>query len=71
MPEKNAVRPKNLDSIKAELDWALSDTQGAPSYLIVEIVLKTLDNAQREGRINQRERVAACNYIKSEYGYDF
>ncbi len=71
MPEKNAVRPENLDSIKGELDWALSDMQGAPSYLVVEIVLNTLDNAQREGRINQQERVAACDYIKSEYGYDF
>ena len=71
MPAKNAVRPENLDSIKAELDWALSDTQGAPFYLIVEIVLNTLDNAQREGRINQPERVAACDYIKREYGYDF
>ena len=71
MPAKNAVRPENLDSIKAELDWALSDTQGAPSYLVVEIVLNTLDNAQREGRINQKERETACDYIKREYGYDF
>ena len=71
MPAKNAVRPENLDSIKEELDWALSDTQGAPSYLVVEIVLNTLDNAQREGRINQKEREAACDYIKREYGYDF
>ena len=71
MPAKNAVRPENLDSIKEELDWALSDTQGAPFYLVVEIVLNTLDNAQREGRINQKEREAACDYIKREYGYDF
>ena len=71
MPAKNAVRQENLDSIKEELDWALSDTQGAPFYLIVEIVLNTLDNAQREGRINQKERETACDYIKREYGYDF
>ena len=72
MPEENVVRTENLEEITDELYWALYDAIDEPSCFIDQIVLGVLDDAQREGRINQTERIVACNYARDLlYGYDF
>ena len=67
----NSVNSENIEKVKSELDYALGDCQGAPMYLIVEIVLNVLDTAEEEGRLNAEERIEACNYITKCYGYSF
>lgn len=69
--KRTEVNPENVEAIKRNLDWALGDCKKAPSEIIVKIVMYTLDNAQREGRLNAKERKEACDYLKKEYGYDF
>lgn len=69
--KRTEVNPENLDAIKSDIDWALSDCKDAPSEIIVQIVLYTLDNAERVGRLNTKERKEACDYVKKQYGYDF
>lgn len=69
--KRTEVNPDNVEEIKGELDWALGDCKGAPFELIVQIVNDTLDNAEKEGRLNAKERKEACDYLTEEYGYDF
>ena len=69
--KRTEVNPDNVEEIKDELDWALGDCQGAPFEIIVRIVMETLDNAEKEGRLNAKERKEACSYLTEEYGYDF
>lgn len=66
-----AVNQENIDRIKEELDYALGDCYDAPMYLIVKIVLNVLDTAQKEKRLNGKERRIACDYITKYYGYNF
>lgn len=61
----------NIEAIKEELDYALGDCDGAPSHIVIPIVLGVLDNAERAGRLNPNERREACQYITDCYGYDF
>ena len=69
--EKRGVNEENVKRIKGEIDWALVDCMKAPSDIVVKIVMKTLDNAEREGRLNAQERLEACNYMRKEYGLTF
>lgn len=63
---------ENLERVKSEIDYAFGDIDSeVPMYLVVEIVMSILDGAEEEGRLNSAERKAACEYISSEYGYDF
>ena len=65
------VNEENIDMIKEELDYAWGDCYDAPMHLIVGIVLNVLDTAEKEGRLNIRERKKACEYITECYGYNF
>lgn len=65
------VNQENIEDIEEELDYALGDCMDAPMYLIIKTVLGVLDKAEREGRLNAKERRVACNYITENYGYDF
>lgn len=65
------VNQENVDRIEEELDYALGDCYDAPMRIIVKIVLSVLDTAEREKRLNAKERKLACNYITKCYGYNF
>ena len=65
------VNQDNIEMIKEELDYALGDCYNAPMSLVVKIVLNVLDTAEREGRLNAKERRVACDYITERYGYNF
>lgn len=65
------INQDNICRIKEELDDVIYDCKEAPYHLLVECVLFTLDNAEKEGRLNSKERKIACNYITNQYGYDF
>mgnify|MGYP006993793321 FL=1 len=65
------VNQENIDRIEEELDYALGDCYDAPMHIIVKIVLNVLDTAEREKRLNVKERRIACNYITKHYGYSF
>ena len=69
--ENITVSQDNIEMIEEELDYALGDCYDAPMHLVVEIVLNVLDTAEREGRLNAKERRIACDYITECYGYDF
>ena len=62
---------RNIEMIEEELDETLYDSDDAPSYLVVEIVMNILDSAERQGRLNPVERKIACEYVTEEYGFDF
>ncbi len=53
------------------MDYALGDCYDAPIDIIVKIVLGVLDTAEREKRLNAKERKLACDYITECYGYNF
>lgn len=65
------VNQENIDRIEEELDYALGDCYDAPMHIIVKIVLGVLDSAEREKRLNVKERKVACDYITKCYGYNF
>lgn len=65
------VRQENLEEIKERLDYNLADCSGAPFRIIAQIVLDTLDTAQKEKKINGLERIAALDYLEKVYGYRF
>lgn len=65
------VNQDNIDRIEGELDYALGDYYDAPLHIIVKIVLGVLDAAEKEKRLNVKERKVACDYIAKCYGYNF
>ncbi len=65
------VNQENINRIEEELDYALGDCYDAPMHIIVQIVLGVLDSAEREKRLNVKERKVACDYITKCYGYNF
>lgn len=65
------VNQDNIDRIEGELDYALGDCYDAPLHIIVKIVLGVLDAAEKEKRLNVKERKVACDYITKCYGYNF
>lgn len=69
--ENLTVNQENIDRIEEELDYALGDCYDAPMHIIVKIVLGVLDTAEKEKRLNVKERRIACNYITECYGYNF
>lgn len=68
---KLGIRKNNLDMVKEELDYALSDCYDAPMRIVVKTVLGVLDNAEKEKRLNPNERKSAMDYISECYGYNF
>ena len=62
---------ENVEAIKGDIDCAMEDCYGAPSYIVVPMLMNVLDTAEKEGRLNVAERRAACDYITEFYGYDF
>ena len=65
------VNQDNIDRIEEELVYAIGDCYDAPMHIIVKIVLGVLDTAEREKRLNVKERKVACDYITEYYGYNF
>lgn len=65
------VSDENITAIKDKIDWAMGDCEGAPSQIIVPMLLNVLDTAQKGGRLNAKERIIACEYITEAYGYNF
>lgn len=65
------INQENIDRIEMELDDALCDCYDAPMYIIVKVVLGVLDNAEKEKRLNAKERKLACDYLTRYYGYNF
>ena len=62
---------ENVEAIKEDIDWAMGDCYGAPSEIIIPMLINVLDTAEKEGRLNVAERKIACEYITEVYGYDF
>ncbi len=65
------INQDNIDRIEEELDYALGDCYDAPMYVIVKIVLNVLNIAEKEKRLNVKERKLACDYLTKCYGYNF
>ena len=66
-----AVESANLERVKEELELALGDCTGAPSYVVCKIVLNVLDTAQKEKRLTGKERMQALDWLEEVYGYSF
>lgn len=69
--EKSTVNQDNIYRVEEELDYAICECYDAPIYIIAKIVFGILDTAEKEKRLNAKERKIACDYISKCYGYNF
>lgn len=59
-----------VEFLKRELDYALSDLLCAPKERIAQTILDVLNNAEKNGRLTSPEREEICRYIKKTYDCD-
>lgn len=68
--EKVKIREEVVESVKEEIDHALSDCDNeTPSYIIIKIILGILDKPDL--KLKGMERMAVLDYVTKVYGYNF
>lgn len=62
------VNPVHMSMIEEELEEALMFIDLSDGAMVNREILRVLDTAQKEGRINPMERVQALDYLEEVWG---